>query len=425
MNSLKSEVALLGSMIIDPTIIGEVNITEDAFTAFENRTIFMALKTLEGQEVDLVILRDKLIKINKLDDIGGIEYLVSIGESVPSAANFKHYCDIVKNWQYCREVNVAAERTIESCKNGEPVTDLIDKINMPSDGNVQLISESLIETVENIEGRKTGIHGVPTGFIELDNLLHGLRGGQFIIIAARPSMGKTTFALNIAEHISITEKMPVLFFSMEMAKSELVEKILNSQSGVGNDITMAGNISDKDIIAINEAAVAIQHSPLLLSDKCELTPQAIKAETRKAIKSHGIKAVIIDYLQLMTLSKTLGSKYADVSEISRSLKVMARDLDIPVITLCQLNRAANARSSHRPMMSDLRDSGSLEQDADVVLMLHRESYYHKGDKDYDWDSPEARVTDVIIEKQRNGSNSSVGLDFDGDKSRFISRRWDY
>ena len=432
--SLEAEAAVLGSMILDRECIGQVVqlLQGDSFHRLEHQAIFDALVSLyeKNSAVDLLLLRDELKQSNKLQEAGGVDYIVRVAESVPSAASVEYYATIVKDKQLLRDLVVASSEILndaydESGAVSEKLDSAEQKIFRVTEKKISssatAIKGLLHEAFENIESRGGGLTGLPTGFEELNAKLCGLHKGEMVIIAARPSMGKTSFAMNIAEHVSCNENIPSVIFSLEMGKHQLVERLLCSRSGIDAQLVRNGTLNSDQLELLTQTSGELFDKPIYIDDTPGITPLEIRAKCRRLKSQVGIQCVMIDYLQLMSLGGRVESRQQEVSTISRYLKGLARELDVPVLVLSQLNRASEGREGHRPRMSDLRDSGSIEQDADVVLMLHRESYYHRGDPDYDHDSPEANLAEVIIEKQRNGPTGIVELIFDSKTTRFKPR----
>ena len=432
--SPEAEAAVLGSMLLDRECIGDVieHISADAFSLTEHRIIYEAVLSLyeQNSQIDLVLLRDELKKRKSLDAVGGVDYLVRVIESVPSAASSEYYAKIVKEKAMLRDLaRVCGEVLHEACDEGGEVGDKLDQAEKrifevtekKIQGSADPVKNLVTQVLENIDFRRNShsdVTGVPTDYMELDNMLCGLHGGEMIIIAGRPSMGKTTFALNLQENISITQNIPTAIFSLEMGKHQLVERFLSSQSGVDSQKIRRGQISTEEYAKLAEVCGQLHDTPIFIDDTPGLTPLSIRAKCRRLKSKHDIQAVFIDYMQLMSLGGRVESRQQEISTISRYLKALARELDIPVVVLSQLNRGAEGREGHRPRMSDLRESGSIEQDADVIMLLHREAYYHRGDPDYDFDDPKANIAEVIIAKQRNGPCGTVEFVFDDKTTRF-------
>jgi len=436
--SLAAEAAVLGSMIIDPECIGQVveQLKADAFYRIEHRYIFDALIGLyehkahsmgagAGPGIDAVLLRNELEKRKQLEAIGGVEYLARVIDSVPSSANVMYYAGIVKDKMLLREIIQAASEILDDAYNdtgesSEKLDEAERKVfavtNKRISSSAIVLKDLVTHAYELIEKRK-GNHatGLATGYFELDELTCGLQKSEMIIVAGRPSMGKTSLALNIAEHIGIEEKVPIAIFSLEMAKQQLAERFLCSVSEVETQAVRRGMLSTEHYEKLVEACGVLSEVPIYIDDTSILTPLELRAKTRRLKSMYGLQCVVVDYLQLMHMAfGRTESRQQEITTISRYIKALARELDIPIIVLSQLNRASEGREGHRPRMSDLRESGSIEQDADVVMLLHREDYYHRGEADYE----DNNVAEVIIAKQRNGPTGSVKLAFREKFTRF-------
>ncbi|MCK5564018.1 MAG: replicative DNA helicase [Planctomycetes bacterium] len=426
--SLESEAAVLGSMILDRECIGLVvqKLGVSDFYRPEHQSIFDALVSLyeKNSDIDLVLLRDELKRHKKLKSVGGAEYLVTVAESVPSSASAEYYAEIVKDKSLLRQlVNVSNaimnDAMDESGDVGEKLDEAEQKIFAVTEKKIAGVAvplkSLLVEAFDNIEARK-GHHvtGLPTSYYELDEQLCGLQKSEMIIVAGRPSMGKTSFAINIAEHIGADNNIPVAIFSLEMSKQQLVERVLCSRAKVDSQKVRKGLLSTDELMKLKEASGELFDKPIFIDDTPGLTPLTIRAKCRRLKSQHDIQCILIDYLQLMSLGGRVESRQQEVSTMSRYLKALARELEVPVMVLSQLNRGAEGREGHRPKMSDLRESGSIEQDADVVMLLHREDYYHRGEEDY----TENNQADIIIAKQRNGPTGVIKLYFDGKYTRF-------
>jgi replicative DNA helicase len=429
--SLAAEAAVLGSMLIDPQCIGQVveTLERDAFYRVEHQHIFDALVSLyernKGAGIDAVLLRDELSKRNCLEDVGGVEYIAKILDCVPSSANVGYYTEIVKDKMLLRELINVTGRILEDAysQTGE-VKQLLDeaesKIFAVTDknisGNAVALKDLVVHSFELIEKRQgTHITGLATGYFELDDLTCGLQNGEMIIIAGRPSMGKTSLALNIAEHISLREGFPAAVFSLEMGRQQLSERFLCSISGIDSQKVRKGLLADEDYKKLADACAELSEASLYIDDTSTMTPLELRAKARRLKSMHNIRCIVVDYLQLMYLGTGRAeSRQQEITEISRYIKALARELNIPVIVLSQLNRSPEGREGHRPRMSDLRESGSIEQDADVVMLLHREDYYHHGEDDYQQDNS----AELIIAKQRNGPTGAIKLTFREKITRF-------
>jgi replicative DNA helicase len=421
--SLASEAAVLGSMILDPVCISEVVelINSSAFYRIEHQMIFDSLVSLyeknRGEGLDGVLLRDELERQNQLDEVGGVEYLARIIESVPSSANVMFYAGVVREKMLLREVIQAATEILDdaydtSGETSEKIDRAEQRIFQITDINVTGSAESIKDLVQRayeMIDKREGKHvtGLSTGFFELDEMTCGLQNGEMIIVAGRPSMGKTALALNIAEHIGVMEKIPVAIFSLEMGKQQLAERIMCSNSQIESQLVRKGMLSTEHYKELIRTCGILSEAPIYIDDTPGLTPLGLRAKARRLKNRYGIRGIFVDYLQLMGMgSGRVESRQQEITTISRYLKALARELNVPVVVLSQLNRSPEAREGHRPRMSDLRESGSIEQDADVVMLLHRDDYYNNDDPD-----KITNTAEVIIAKQRNGPTGTVKLAF--------------
>ena len=429
--SLAAEAAVLGSMLLDPECIGDVVelVDSDSFYRIEHRYIFDALVTLyeknKGVGIDTVLLGDELVKRKQLQEVGGVEYIGRILDSVPSSANVAYYAGVVKDKRLLRDLITIAGEILENAysQTGE-VREALDeaeqRIFAVTDknisGNAAALKDLVVRSFELIEKRQ-GIHvtGLPTGFYELDEWTCGLQNGEMVIVAGRPSMGKTSLALNIAEHIGLMEKIPVAIFSLEMGRQQLAERFLCSISEIDSQKVRRGVLDDEHYKKLADACAELSEAPIYIDDTSTLTPLELRAKARRLKSRYNIQCIVVDYLQLMHLgSGRVESRQQEITTISRYIKALARELSVPVIVLSQLNRSPEGREGHRPRMSDLRESGSIEQDADVVMLLHREDYYKREDKDYEPNN----TAELIIAKQRNGPTGTVKLTFRERITRF-------
>jgi replicative DNA helicase len=445
--SLEAEAGVLGSMILDGQCIGAVvqSVESKNFYRKENQLIFDAIVKLyeDNKDIDLVLLRDQLTKEGLLEEVGGVDYLVKVVNSVPSAANAEYYCDIVKEKSVMRELIKASSEIMEL--SYEQSGDIADKLDQAEklifevtekriSAQAETIKGLLLNVFDTIEHRKQkglegGLLGMPTGFYELDEKLCGLQKSDMIIIAGRPSMGKTSFAMNIAEHLGADNDLPVAIFSLEMSKELLAEKLLCSRSKISLQKVRKGLINVDEHKELTHVGSELFEKPIYIDDTPNLSPLEIRAKCRRLKSQYDIQAVFVDYLQLMSSGFRVESRQQEVSTISRYLKALAKELNVPVLVLSQLNRSPEQREGHRPRMSDLRESGSIEQDADVIMLLHREAYYNQetnkdlgeadeGDYDSDVQGDDANTAEVIIAKQRNGPTGTIKLYFDGRYTRF-------
>ena len=427
--SLSAEAAVLGSMMIDPECIGHVVevLERDAFYRIEHRLIFDALIGLyeknKGVGIDAVLLRDELVKRHQLEEVGGVAYIAKILDSVPSSANVSYYSGVVKDKLLLRELISAAGEILEDAysQTGE-MAEVLDEAEQRMfaitdrniSGSAVALKDLVVRSFELIEKRQGHyITGLATGYYELDDLTCGLQNGEMIIVAGRPSMGKTSLALNIAEHIGSVEKIPVAIFSLEMGRQQLAERFLCSISKIDSQKVRRGSLYDDGYRKLADACAELSEAPIFIDDSSTLTPLELRAKARRLKSKHDIRCIFVDYLQLMHLgSGRVESRQQEITTISRYIKALARELNIPVVVMSQLNRSPEGREGHRPFMSDLRESGSIEQDADVVALLHREAYYHRGDADWEEKNPDKiNTAELIIAKQRNGPTGTVKLRF--------------
>jgi replicative DNA helicase len=429
--SLAAEAAVLGSMIINPVCIGHVieQIDRNAFYRVEHQLIFDALIVLyekhRSEAIDAVLLRDELEKHKQLDAVGGVEYLGKIMDTVPSAANVMYYAGIIKDKMLLRETITVASEILdeafdESGETDEKLDEAERKIFAITDkkisGSAVAIKDLVTHVYELIEKRQGGhVTGLATGYYELDEKTCGLQKGEMIVIAGRPSMGKTSLALNIAEHIGLVEGAPIALFSLETSKQQLAERFLCSISATDAQQVRKGMLSTEDYQKLVESCGTLSEAPIFIDDSSGLTPLELRAKARRLKSLYDIHCIMVDYLQLMHMgSGKVESRQQEIAVISRYIKALARELDIPVVVLSQLNRSPEGREGHRPRMSDLRESGSIEQDADLVMLLHREDYYHRDTPDYE----PSNKAELIIAKQRNGPTGSVELIFRDRFTRF-------
>ncbi|MEM9419597.1 MAG: replicative DNA helicase [Planctomycetota bacterium] len=431
-HALEAEMALLGAMILDWQVVGDVLQVlkgADDFYKPAHAAIFESVVELydQSQSVDMVQLNQKLADKQMLEEVGGLEALLSLVDAVPDSSGATRYAQIVRDKAILRRLIETTGQVLHECYHSdEPVYDLLDRAETQifeiaekkGDDEPAAIDVLLKETFEKLE-REDGraVTGFETGFFELDEMTNGLQSGEMVIIAARPSMGKTAFAVNIAEHMAAINKVPVAIFSLEMSKQQLAQRMLCSRSGVDSNKVRRNMLSRDDFGKLTLTVGELSEAPIYIDDTAGLTLRGLRAKARRMKQRHDIQAVFIDYLQLMSApSAGRDGRQNEVSAISRGVKALARELEVPVVCLSQLNRAAEQREGHRPRMSDLRESGSIEQDADVIMMLHREDYYHRGDEEYE----DNNIAEVIVNKQRNGPTGTVKLNFHGPTTRFLN-----
>jgi replicative DNA helicase len=430
-HALEAEISLLGSMLLDPAVvpdvIGVVKDGKDFHRPAHSIVFDLMISCYERTaSIDVVQLNQMLVDKSLLEEVGGLDYLVHLAESVPTAANAVRYARIVREKATLRELIAAAGETLRDAHSGElDVAQVLESAEQRifriaqhrEQASASSLAELLDEVVKSIEDAD-GTSGVPSGFTELDEMLNGFQKGEMLILAARPSMGKTAFALNIAEQMAVAGH-PVAVFSLEMGKQQLVQRMLCARGRIDSQRMRRSMLREDDFKRLMAACADLQEAPLYIDDTPGLSLLQLRSKARRLKDRHDIKAIVIDYLQLMSAGGRVESRQIEVSEISRGVKAMARELEVPVLCLSQLNRAAEQREGHRPRMSDLRESGSIEQDADVVMMLHREAYYHRGDPDWlDQNPDKANVAEVIVAKQRNGPTGIVNLHWNSSSTRF-------
>ncbi|MGJ6979728.1 replicative DNA helicase [Aestuariimicrobium soli] len=424
---LAAEQSVLGAMLMSKDAIAEVTeiLQPQDFYRPNHEAIFDAIVELfaRGEPADPITVADLMNKKGTLGRAGGHVYLVDLLQSVSVAANATYYAEIVRDKATLRRLVEASIKIAQMSYTGQgDVNDIVDSAQQEvynvSTGKVaddfmplSMLIEPTIDEMEAIESRDGVMSGVPTGFQEMDELTNGLHPGQMIIVAARPAVGKSTFALDLARACSIKHRLTSVFFSLEMGRTEIVMRLLSAEAQVALHAIRSGKLSDQDWDRVVAKTQQISEAPLFIDDSPNLTMMEIRAKARRLKQRHDLKLVIIDYMQLMSSGKKVESRQLEVSEFSRQIKLLAKELEIPVIALSQLNRGPEQRTDKRPMMSDLRESGSLEQDADMVILLHREDLYDK----------ESRVgeADLIVAKHRNGPTATVPVAFQGHYSRFV------
>jgi len=417
----------LGAMLIDDEAIGYAIEILDSSWFYEeaHRRIFSAIVDLynKRKNVDLITLSDKLKNDGLLESVGGIPYLTMIIDMVPTAANVEHYSHIVKEKGILRELIKNATHIISDCYetsgNIAEVVDNAEKLifeisdlkHRQSSHHVKDIVKQSIEKIDSLSKRKEHITGLATGLVDFDRMTSGLQNSDLIIVAGRPSMGKSALAVSIAEHIGIEEGKAVALFSLEMSKEQLVQRMLCSQARVDAHKVRSGFLSPQDWPLLTKAAAKLSSSFIYIDDSPAISALELRAKARRLKAHHDVQLVVVDYLQLMRGSSRSESRQQEISDISRSIKALARELNIPIIALSQLSRAVESRQDHRPMLSDLRESGAIEQDADVVVLLMREEYYSPTEEN-------RGIAEAIVAKQRNGPVGIVKLQFTKEYMRF-------
>ncbi|MEE1312256.1 MAG: replicative DNA helicase [Lachnospiraceae bacterium] len=430
-NSPEAEKSVIGSMLMDRDAIIEVAdvLVKEDFYQNTNGILFEAMVDLykEGKPVDLITLQNKLKEKQVPESVQSLEYIRELVETVPTSANAKQYAGIVKEKSVLRKLIKVTEKITADCYLGkddfssileETEKDVFHLLQNASGREDFIpIRDVVLNTLDQIEEaskNKGKITGVPTGFTDLDYKLTGLHPSQLLIVAARPAMGKTAFVLNIAQHVAFRQNIPVAIFSLEMSKEQLVTRLMSMEAMIDSQLIRTGELEDQDWEKLMESAAVIGHSPLIIDDTPGLTISEIRSKCRRYKQSQGVGLVIIDYLQLMAGSGKTESRQQEISEISRSLKALAREIDAPIIALSQLNRAVDSRTDHKPVLSDLRESGSIEQDADVIMFIYRDDYYNP-------DTEKKNLAEIIVAKQRSGSTGSIELAWLGQYTKFANK----
>jgi replicative DNA helicase len=430
-HSIYAESCVLGSMILNSAAIDiVVQIVEaEYFYRPAHQCIYQTLVDMRqlNRPIDLVTLREELVKGKKLEQVGGIEYLVSLVDGLPDAANAEYYAQIVRDKALLRELILAGNEMIrqaydaadEAPKIIDTAENSVFQIAQKKIGQESVGLKSLLQqTFENLQAHEGKlITGLATGYTQLDEMTSGFQQGEMIILAARPSMGKTSILLNLAEYMAVIDKKPVAVFSLEMSNAQLAQRLLASHAHFDLRRMRRGNISPEDWQNLTAAAGELEQAPVYVDDTPILTILQLRAKARRLKAAHDIQCIYLDYLQLMSYGGSSSvPRHEQITEISRGIKALARELSVPIVCAAQLNRGPTDRESHRPRMSDLRESGSIEQDADVVMLLHNEDYYHLGQENY----LPTNITELIVAKQRNGPTGVVKLVFLKDITRFES-----
>lgn len=429
-SNLDAEMALLGSILVDKEImpaVAEIVRPNDFYAAF-HETIFQALFSLfeRGEPLDKVTLSEELKQRGLLDKVGGLAYLTSLMEAVPTAASAEYYAKIVEEKaQLRRLIHAGTQITQIGFEAEEDVPGGIDCAEQiifaiatrSSRSDLELASDSLVPAFQRVEKRyynKGELPGLRSGFADIDDMTTGFQPGNFVIVAARPSMGKTSIALDLAMAMSRDQEKPVALFSLEMTRDELVERMMCSEARMDSQRVRKGDISDDEWVRLGEAIGALNGRPFYIDDTSRLTVTEIRSRCRRLAAHKGLACVFVDYLQLVAPAQQLkNNRNEELAEICRVFKATAKDLGVPIIALAQLNRALESRTNKRPELSDLRDSGAIEQEADVVAFLYRDSYYNPDTAE------DPDVTEFIIRKQRNGPTGTVKLRFRREWTRFV------
>lgn len=429
-HSVEAEQSVIGSMLMDKEAViaaSEILVSTDFYHS-QYGIMFESMVELlnEGKPVDLITLQDRLKEKDVPPEVSSLDFVRDIVTTVPTSANIKSYARIVSEKAILRKLIRVTEEIANSCYVGrEPleqilaeteksIFDLLQTRNSSEFVPIRQIALSVLEKIE-VASRNPGmVTGIPTGFLDLDYKTSGMQPSDLVLLAARPSMGKTAFVLNLVDHVAVRKGLPCMIFSLEMSKEQLVNRMLSMESNVDSQKLRTGNLTDSDWDAVVEGIGIIGNSKLYIDDTPGITVTELRSKCRKMKLEYGLNMIIIDYLQLMSGSgRANDNRQQEISEISRSLKALAREMNAPVIALSQLSRACETRQDHRPMLSDLRESGAIEQDADVVMFLYRDEYYNK-------DTETPNIAEVIIAKQRNGPIGTVNLLWQPEFTRFVN-----
>jgi replicative DNA helicase len=425
--NLEAEAAVLGAMLIDEDAIGSALelLEAGSFYKAAHQKVFEAIAGLynSNKAVDLITLTDELKRKAQLDEVGGVTFLTGLANTVPTAANIRHYAGIVKEKSILRTLINNATKIVSSCYetdgNIEEVVDDAERLifevtdRRSSGGYCRLkeVVKDSIEIIDRLYQKKAHVTGVPTGYIDFDMKTAGLQPSDLIIVAGRPSMGKSAFALGVAEYAGVIEKVPTALFSLEMSKEQLVQRMLCAHAKVDAHKVRTGYLATSDWPRLTAAAGKLSDAPIFIDDTPGISAMELRTKARRLKAQQDIQLLILDYLQLMRGASNMESRQQEISDISRALKALARELHIPIIAISQLSRAVEARSDHRPQLSDLRESGAIEQDADVVVLILREEYYKPT-------SDNQGIAEIIIAKQRNGPVGNLSLSFIKEYTRF-------
>ncbi|MGE4282124.1 MAG: replicative DNA helicase [Clostridia bacterium] len=427
--SLEAEQSILGAMLLDKEAISTVTeiIKSDDFYRGDHKEIFEAMMDLfdQNEPVDLITLTEQLKLRNSIDAIGGIEYLAGVATDIATTANVKYYARIVEEKSILRKlIKASTDIAAMSFEGGEEVAFIVDQaekkifdiLEKRTNQGFAPIKDILIESFDKLEElfkNKGKIIGIPTGFNDLDRKTSGLHPSDLILIAARPAMGKTSFALNIAQYAALHAGVPVAVFSLEMSKEQLVNRMLWSEALIDSQKIRTGELQDEDWPKLARVIGPLSEAPIYIDDTPGISVAEIRAKCRRLKMEKNLGLIVIDYLQLMQGRGRTENRQQEISEISRSLKILAKELNVPVVTLSQLSRAPETRADHRPILSDLRESGAIEQDADIVMFLYRDDYYNP-------DTDKKNIAECILAKHRNGSTGTVELVWLGEYTKFAN-----
>ena len=429
-HDIEAEQAVIGSMLTDKdAVISAIEVLrEDDFYREDNKAIYAAILNLynRSEPIDIITLKAELVSNGKFDSVGGLEYLAGLPEKVPTTSNVDKYIKIVEEKSVLRRLIKTANdiielgydpmQEVEDIMDGaeKKIFDIMQKRNQKGYSSIKDVLVDTFTQLEQLYNQKQHVTGVPTGFADLDYKTAGLHESDLVLIAARPAMGKSAFALNIASYAATRANVPVALFSLEMSKEQMVNRILCSEAMVDSNKVRTGKIEDDDWAKLAGALGTLSEAPIYIDDTPGISVMEIRAKCRKMKLEKNIGLVVIDYLQLVQASNNKrGSREQEISEISRSLKILAKEINVPVIALSQLSRAPEQRPDHRPMLSDLRESGAIEQDADIVMFLYRDDYYNE-------DSEKKNIAEVIIAKHRGGSTGTVELLWLGNYTKFAN-----
>jgi replicative DNA helicase len=432
-HSIEAESSVLGGLLLDNSAWDRVGdlLKDTDFYRYEHRLVFEAMAALinASKPADVITVSEHLQSLGKADEVGGLAYLNSLAQYVPSASNIRRYAEIVRERAILRKLVTASDEIATNAFNpkGRPVAAILDEseqkiFNIGEEGSrmkrgfqaMDTLVVDLLDRVQEMADNPNDITGVPTGFYDLDRMTAGLQAGDMVVLAARPSMGKTAFAINIAEHVALNEGLPVAVFSMEMGAAQLAVRIVGSIGRIDQGHLRTGKLTDEEWPRLTEAIEKLRNISLHIDETAGLTASELRANARRLARQCGkLGLIVVDYLQLMSGSSSDNENRAtELGEISRGLKMLAKELGCPVIALSQLNRSVEQRPDKRPMMSDLRESGAIEQDADIIMFIYRDEYYNKET------TKEPGVAEIIIAKQRNGPTGTVKLAFQRHLTRF-------
>ncbi|QEA13699.1 replicative DNA helicase [Comamonas flocculans] len=432
-HSIEAESSVLGGLLLDNLAWDRVSdlLGEGDFYRSEHQQVYAAIGALIGanKPADVITVHERLQSVGKAEETGGLAYLNSLAQYVPSASNIRRYAEIVRERAILRKLVSASDEIATNAFNpqGRPVDRILDEAEQKifaigEEGSrmkqgfqpMESLVVSLLDRVQEMADNPMDVTGVPTGFTDLDRMTSGLQAGDLVVLAARPSMGKTSLAVNIAEHVALNEQLPVAIFSMEMGAAQLAVRIVGSIGRIDQGHLRTGKLTDQEWPRLTEAIERLRSVSLHIDETPGLTPSELRASARRLARQCGkLGLIVVDYLQLMSGSGggQGENRATELGEISRGLKMLAKELQCPVIALSQLNRSVEQRNDKRPLMSDLRESGAIEQDADIIMFIYRDDYYNK-------ESKEPNVSEIIIGKQRNGPTGTVKLFFQKDQTRF-------